>query len=86
MELTVHAVVVPPLKCGVAYAHTDTGRCVRFSGERCDMIALCDEVKAHNYGTRGPVRVHAGNWRELCYVTQNDCPAHDSDQTGLRSA
>jgi hypothetical protein len=78
MELTVHAVLVPPLKCGVAYAHTDAGRCVRFSGERSAMIALCDEVKAYNYGTRGPVRVHARNWRDLRYVTQDDCPAHCS--------
>lgn len=78
MELTVHAVLVPPLKCGVAYAHTENGRCVRFSGERDDMIALCDEVKAYNYGRRGPVRVSAGNWREVGFVTQDDCPAHES--------
>lgn len=86
MELTVHAVVVPPLKCGVAYAHTAAGRCVRFSGERSDMIALCNQVKAYNYGTRGPVRVDTGNWREVDFVTQDDCPAHDTDQTDLRSA
>ncbi|HEY9180988.1 MAG TPA: hypothetical protein VIO32_09735 [Candidatus Baltobacteraceae bacterium] len=78
MQLTVHAVLVPPLKCGIAYAHTDAGRCVQFSGERHDMIALCEEVKAFNYGRRGPVCVNAGNWRELSFLTQDDCPGHAS--------
>ena len=76
MQLTVHAVLVPPLKCGLAYAHTANGRCVTFSGDREAMIALCNEVKAFNRGTRGPVSVHAAQWRELAYVTEHDCPAH----------
>lgn len=78
MQFTVHAVLVPPLKCGIAYAHTQDGRCVRFSGERHAMIALCDEVKAFNYGQRGPVHVQAENWREIRFLAQDDCPGHES--------
>lgn len=76
MQLTVHAVLVPPLKCGLAYAHTGAGACVTFTGAREAMIALCNEVKAYNHGTRGPVKVHAGEWQELAYVRPGDCPAH----------
>ncbi len=76
MQLIVHAVLVPPLKCGVAYAHTARGRCVTFTGDREAMIALCEEVKAHNRGLRGPVHTRAAQWRELSYVQQHDCPAH----------
>ena len=76
MLLEVHAVVVPPLKCGVAYAHTGNGRCVTFTGDREAMIALCNEVKSCNRGSRGPVRVQAGQWRELSFVEPHDCPAH----------
>lgn len=76
MQLTVHAVLVPPLKTGVAYAHNSDGRCVTFTGDRDAMVALCNEVKAHNCGTRGPVLVHAGQWREISYVERDECPAH----------
>jgi hypothetical protein len=78
MELSVHAVLVPPLKCGIAYAHTPDGRCVQFTGERYAMIALCDEVKSYNCGNRGPVHVHAVHWRDVRFVQQTDCPAHES--------
>jgi hypothetical protein len=76
MQLTVHAVLVPPLKCGLAYAHTGDGRCVVFTGDREAMIELCREVKACNTGTRGPVLVEAEQWRDLQYVGHDDCPAH----------
>lgn len=76
MELTVHAVLVPPLKCGAAYAHTADGRCVTFTGERNAMIELCNEVKAFNRGNRGPVRVDASEWHGLEYVQADACPAH----------
>lgn len=76
MQLTVHAVLVPPFKCGLAYAHTASGRCVTFSGDREDMIDLCNEVKAYNCGLRGAVHVHGSQWRELQYVQRHDCPAH----------
>lgn len=76
MQLTVHAVLVPPLKCGVAYAHTGKGQCVTFSGDREAMIELCNEVKAYNQGTRGPVLVHARQWRDLSFLQRHDCPAH----------
>lgn len=76
MQLTVHAVLVPPLKCGLAYAHAGDGRCVTFTGDRDAMIALCNEVKAFNRGMRGPVHVDAAQWRELEYVREHDCPAH----------
>lgn len=76
MQLTVHAVLVPPLKCGAAYAHNENGRCVAFTGERDAMISLCNEVKAYNTGMRGPVHVQASEWRELAFVPQDDCPTH----------
>jgi hypothetical protein len=76
MELTVYAVLVPPFQCGVAYGHTTGGECVRFSGDRDEMIALCNEVKAHTQGMRAPVQVHTARWREVAVVQQHDCPAH----------
>lgn len=79
MLLVVHAVLVPPLKTGLAYAHTGNGRCVTFTGEREAMVALCNEVKAFNYAARGPVTVHAAEWRELSFVQRDDCPAHWSE-------
>jgi hypothetical protein len=76
MQLTVHAVLVPPLKCGLAYAHTPDKRCVTFTGSREAMIDLCDQVKAYNRGLREPVCVDADEWQGLAYVRPDDCPAH----------
>ena len=76
MKLRVDAVVVPPLKCGIAYGHTDKGECATFTGERAAMLDLCSDVKAYSNGARGPVYVDAAHWRDVCFVGADECPAH----------
>ena len=77
MELIVHAVIVPPMKCGLAFAHAPDGRCITFTGERTALVALCEAVKLHNMGERDRVCVRAADWQNVEPVPQRECPEHD---------
>jgi len=75
MKCTVYAVVIPPLQRGSAYAHTQTGKCIAFTGERTKMIALCDEVRLYNNGDRARVVVDTNDWEEAAYLAETACLA-----------
>ena len=76
MELIVHAVIVPPMKCGLAFAHAPDGSCITFTGERAVMVALCEAVRLHNMEQRDQVCVRAADWQNVAAVPQRECPAH----------
>ena len=76
MKCTVHAVVVPPMQRGNAYAHSLSGKCVTFTGARAQMMALCDEVRLYNNGERGRVMVDTLDWEGAVYLEHSACLAH----------
>lgn len=76
MKCTVHAVVVPPMQSGTAYAHARNGKCIAFTGDRAKMIALCDEVRLYNNGARTPVLVETTDWEGVVCVAGSECLAH----------
>lgn len=76
MKCTVHAVVVPPMQRGTAYAHATSGRCIALKGDRSTMMALCDEVRLYNSGGRGRVVVDTNDWQEAVYLEHSACFAH----------
>lgn len=76
MMCTVHAVVVPPMQRGKAYAHDANGECVVFTGDREKMIALCKEVRLCNYGMRSDVLVETADWDGVASIASSQCFAH----------
>jgi hypothetical protein len=76
MICTVYAVVVPPMQRGTAYAHAKNGKCVRFTGDRAKVIALCDQVRLYNEGVRSRVLVETNYWDEVASVDKSNCFAH----------
>ena len=76
MICIVHAVVVPPMQRGKAYAHAANGECIVFTGEREKMIALCNEVRLYNYGTRSDVLVETDDWQGATRIDSSQCFVH----------
>ena len=75
--LRVDAVIVPLFETGFAFAHTDSGECVRFTGPRDAMIALCNRVKSSTAEGRTQVFVDPAEWHDVTVIRDaDDCWVH----------
>jgi len=75
MVCTVHAVIVPPMQNGTAYAHARSGECVVFTGEPAKMLGLCNAVRLYNEGTGEAVIVETEDWERALCISSSACLA-----------
>lgn len=84
--LRVDAVVVPTHEPGFAFAHTSSGRCVRFTGPRDAMLALYERVKAHSENGCDEVIVDPQEFEAVTTIeSEDECWVHPF-LTGRRPA